>query len=117
MKTNTIDIQVLKDKAKASEPKESYVVLDKNKNCKVCVGAKVSSSDTLSFFIEVIICFRPISNVDTKDLEKNLRLLKELELRGYTLSWGDDSCIYCENEIIANNMNSEYDNIRSMINE
>lgn len=117
MKKNKIDVKALEDKAKASEHKESYMVLDKNENCRVCAGARISSSNELSLFMEIIICFRPKSSVNTKALEKDLMLIKELEIMGYTLSWGDDSCIYCETEIDPNNMNSEYENIRSMINE
>jgi len=112
---NIIDIQALEDKAKNSEHKESFRELEKSQNYRIGIGARLLSSDRLSHFIEVVIYFCPGPGVNASLMEKNLKLIKELEASGYSLNSDDDSCIYCEADINADKLDLEYKNVRSII--
>lgn len=91
-----MDARALEDKARTSETGEHFQELDKGTSYRIGVGARVSSPEPPSFFIEVIVNPCPGPGVDLSLLEKNLSVLKELETRGYTVRCEDDGSIVCE---------------------
>lgn len=113
--TKLIDVQSLREEAKNSEHRESYRVLERSHNYRIGVGARLTSSGQLSFFLEAIIYLCPdASGVDLPLLEKNLMLLRELQTRGYSLSCQDDSSILCETTVPPQNLVAEYRTIGSI---
>ncbi len=112
---NLIDSQVLGENAKKSEHKESIKELKKSKHYKINVGARCTSSKTLSFFLEVVVYFLVGFKVNISLLEKKLMLLKELETKGFYLNSDDDGCIYGEFNVEAQKLNYEYEQISLVI--
>jgi len=114
--THPIDMRLLESEAETSEHGESYKVLERSRNYRVGVGARLGPSDRLSYFLEVVIILCPRSpEVDTAHLEKELMLLKELQERGYSLSCEDDGSISCEASIASRNLDGEYEVVRSTV--
>jgi len=113
--TKLIGIKALLEEAKNSEHKESYRVLERSWNHRIGLGVRLESSGQPSFFIEALIylCPNP-SKIDLSLLEKNLMFLKELQVRGYSLSCQDDKCIACETIVAPQNLAAEYETILSI---
>lgn len=114
--THSIDVKVLKSEAETSEHGESYRVLQRSRNYRIGIGARLGPSDQPSFFLEVVIHLCPgSSKVDTAHLGKDLVLLKELEAKGYSLSCEDDGSISCETDVAPENLDAEYEAVESTI--
>ena len=114
--TKLIDIKVLLEKAKNSEHKESYRVLERSRNYRIGIGARLEPPDQPSFFFEILVYLCPQSSkFDLQVLEKNLVFLKELQAREYSLSCQDDKCITCETTVPPQNLAAEYETIKSII--
>ena len=113
--TRLIDVQALQEKAKNSEHKESYIVLERSSNYRIGVGVRLASSGQPSFFLEAVIYLcHDASGVDLPLLEKKVMLLRELQARGYSLSCQDDSSILCETTVPPQNLVAEYRTIGSI---
>ena len=114
-KVNPIDTRALAENAKASKDKETYRTLEKNSAYRIGVGARASSTDALSFFIEVLINLSAKANeVDLAQLEKALQSLKVLHSRGYGLAFEDCNCVSCEKGPIQD-PNEEYLSAKSIL--
>ncbi len=96
MEQRLIDPRSLEDSASTSETGEYFQELEKGTTFRVGVGARVSSSERPSLFIEVIVNPCPGPDVDLSLMEKNLSVLRELETRGYIMRCEDDGSIVCE---------------------
>ncbi len=110
--------QNLTEQAKNSKEKEAYQQLEKTQSYRIGVGARTNQPTTPSFFVEIII------NLSTKEkevnlqhLEKMLTLLKALKNKGYTLTYEDNVGISCEMAHPTLNLNREYQEIRTIIQE
>jgi hypothetical protein len=114
--TDAIDVRVLEDEAKTSEHKESYRELVRSREYRIGIGAKLDTSDHLSIFIEINLNLCPEVGVDISLMEKKLMLMKELEARGYVLSCDGENDASCEMTLSAENLDSEYDTVKSLIN-
>ena len=111
-----IDIKLLKTEAKTSEHRESYRVRQRSRNYRIGVGARLGPSDQPSYFLEVVIHLCPSPpEVDTAHLEKDLTLLKELEAKGYSLSCEDDGSISCEIDLTPDDLDTEYEAVKSTV--
>ena len=114
--TKPIDTKALIEEAKTSRDKEAYRLLEKTLSYRIGVGARCSSSNQLSFFIEVIIKLSNESTkVDLRKLEKVLGLLKALQKKGYILTYQDDVNISCETTMEINEVTHEYASARALI--
>lgn len=91
-----MDARAIEDGARASDTGEHFQELDKSPSFRIGVGARVSSPERPSFFIEVIVNPCPGPGVDLSMMEKNLSILKELKTRGYIMKLEDDGSIVCE---------------------
>jgi hypothetical protein len=115
-KEKQIDPTMLLEKAKESEYKESYMLLEGTKNYRVGVGAEITPSNNPSFFFEVIVYLCSESDeVDLSILERGLMFLKELEARGFLLSCEDSNCITCQRMVTQEEMAVEYEDIELLI--
>lgn len=116
---NTIestDIHALRKDAEKSEHGEAYKVLDRSKNYRIGVGARLTPSGQPSFFLEVVVRSWPgSSELDLQLLEKHLVLLKKLQSRGYLLYCEGDGCISCEITVSPQNITQEHEILRSTI--
>jgi len=116
-KTKPIDTKALIEKAKTSRDKEAYEVLEKTPSYRIGFGARTNSPNPPSFFIEVIVKHSTEnSEVNLPRLEKTLRLLKALKIRGYSLTYQDGNCISCETTISIHEIPREYVAAKSIIN-
>ncbi len=114
-RTKLIDVQALQEEAKNSEYKESYRVLERSRNYRIGLGVRLEPTDQPSFFFEILVYLCPQSSkFDLQVLEKNLMFLKELQVRGYSLSCQDDRCIACETISPPQNLAAEYETIKSI---
>jgi len=114
---NGINIDSLLKKAK-SKHNEAFQVLARMQNCRVGVGARLESVEYPSFFIEVLAS--PCTNdraVNLEFVETNLRLLKQLEKRGYVLNCEEDGSISCELTVSSKNLAAEYEAIINLVGE
>jgi len=111
-----IDIKVLKSEAETSEHRESYRVLERTRNYRIGVGARLGPSGQTFYFLEVVVHLCPsASEVDTALLEKSLTFLKELQARRYSLSCEDDGSISCEIDLTPDNLDTEYEAVKSTV--
>lgn len=111
-----IDVQLLKAEAKTSEHGESYGVLERTRNYRIGVGARLGPSGQAFYFLEVVVHLCPsASEVDTALLEKSLAFLKELQARRYSLSCEDDGSISCEIDLSPDNLDTEYEAVKSAV--
>ena len=115
-RTKQIDPATLLEDARKSEHRESYMLLSKNKNYRVGVGAEITASNQPSFFFEILVypCSGTV-NVDLLLLEKALILLKRLQAKGFLLSCQDSNCISCQRTVTAERLVAEYENIDSIM--
>ena len=113
--TNGINIDSLLKEAK-SEHNEAFQVLARMQNCRVGVGARLESGEYPSFFIEVLVrlCTSDRS-VNLELVETNLRLLKQLEKRGYVLNCEEDGSISCELPVSLKNLIAECEAILDVV--
>ena len=110
-KANEINIHSLQKEAGNSEDKEAFTVLDKMRNCRIGVGARLESPEKPIFFIEIIasLCADHHAVVDLNLLEKNLLMLRQLKERGYVLTCEEDGTISCELTVPSENLLAEYE--------
>ena len=108
MEQRLIDPRSLEDSASTSETGEYFQELEKGTTFRVGVGARVSSSERPSLFIEVIVNPCPGPDVDLSLMDKNLSVLRELETRGYTMRCEDDGSIVCELLVNSQGMDAEH---------
>lgn len=103
-----IENKALAHNARASKHKETYKLLEKNSAYRIGVGARVPSTEDLSFFVEVVISLssKP-DKVDLARLERTLKCLRSLQEHGYTLTFEDSTRISCEKKPIQD-LNKEY---------
>lgn len=107
---NKINTNSLQEEAKNSEDKEAFTVLDRIRNCRVGVGARLESHAKPIFFIEIIAGLCAGHHVvNLSFLEKNLLILKRLKERGYVLTCEEDGTISCELSVPSENLTAEYD--------
>ena len=111
-----IDVKVLKSEAETSEHRESYRVIERSRNYRIGVGARLTPSGQAHYFLEVVIhlCTTP-SEVNIALLEKSLTFLKELQARKYSLSCGDDGSISCEADVTPDDLDAEYGAVKAAI--
>jgi len=111
----SIDTKALIEEAKTSRDKEAYTLLEKTPSYRIGVGARVTSLDSPSFFIEIIIKLSTENDeVNLQCFEKTLCLLKALQTRGYSLIYQDHS-ISCETTRSINEISQEYASAKSII--
>lgn len=112
-----IDTKALIEEAKTSRDKEAYKLLEKAQLYRIGVGARTNSSNSPSFFIEVIVKLSTENGeVNLSRLDKILRLLKALQTRGYSLTYQDDNSISCETTTSIHEISQEYEAAKSIIN-
>lgn len=113
--SDAIDAKELVEKAQNSKLKETYQMLEKNSAYRIGVGARAPSTDSPSFFVEVLINLSAkATEVDLAQLEKALKGLKALQSRGYVLFFEDSNCVSCEKRLVQN-PNEEYLTVESLL--
>jgi hypothetical protein len=117
MKENKpVNVQALLEEAKASEHKEAYRTVDKNQNFRIGIGVRLTSPNTPSFFIEILLHLCPsLSNVNLETLEKSVTCLKALQARNYALTCQDDNHISCEKAATVQNLAKEYAAVKALM--
>ena len=110
-----LDMKALAKEAKTSRDKEAFKLLENTPSYRIGVGARATSPDSLSFFIEIIIKLSTENDeVNLQCFEKTLCLLKALQTRGYSLIYQDHS-ISCETTRSINEISQEYESAKSII--
>ena len=114
--TNMIDTDSLQEKAKKSEDEEAFLVMSRTSNYRVGVGARLKAPANSIFFVEIIasLCFNH-HTVNLKSLEKNLRVLRKLKKRGYTLICNEDGTISCELALPSEELEAEFEAAKLII--
>ncbi len=117
MKEKTpLDAAALLEEAKASEHKEAYRTLERNRNYRIGVGVRLAPPNPPTFFVEILIYLcHSFSNADLDALEKSLICLKELKARNYALTCQDGNCISCEAAVSAPSLVEEYTNVKALM--
>jgi hypothetical protein len=117
MKSNIkFNAKELKKQAETSEDKEAYRQVSKSKAYRMGIGARVASSSSAVFFVEIVVNLSPDGGeVDLESLKKALTVLGTLKKNGYTLTFQDDSCILCEKISIAEDVQREIDAAHVML--
>jgi len=110
-----VDVDYLREEAKKSENKEAFTVLARTHAYRVGVGARLETSASPIFFVEIIARLCPRNHpVNLHSLEKNLNILKQLKERGYRLT-GEDGTISCELLVQSEDLVAEYKTANSII--
>ncbi len=96
-KDNGIDLSLLKEDAGKSDNHEAFQVLTALRNCRIGVGTALDSSGNYTFFIEALVSLsKGLHKVNLASIDENLRVLRQLEEKGYTLACEEDGCITAE---------------------
>ncbi len=99
-----------------SEHNEAFQVLTRRQNCRVGVGARLESADAPSFFVEVLVRLCTSDHpVHLDHVEKMVRLLQQLQKRGYMLTGEDDGSISCELTVSSKDLPTEYEAILEVV--
>jgi hypothetical protein len=94
---NRQDVEELKAKATASPDAEAYALAAKGEDSRVGACASASPAGSVRFGVEVLVQLCPAAGpVDLEVIERRLRALKELEDRGFELSYEGDGCVSCQ---------------------
>jgi hypothetical protein len=115
--TRTVNTSDLLKQAKAAQHKEAYQIMNKAVNYRIGIGSRLplSSSQTPTFFIEIIINLCPACNkVDLGFLEKALICLKGLEKDGYILTC-QEGCISCEKLVPEQSLQAEFETVNALM--
>lgn len=100
-----------------SPEKEAYRQLEKTATYRIGVGARVNSSDDLSFFLEIVVKLSSEnSELDLPRLEKSLAFLKVLQMRGYSITYQDNNSVSCEIKTSKQEIHEEYATAKSLAN-
>jgi len=117
MRQNNISTRgILNKESQSCDEAESYRILHQCPHYRIGRGTRVSGENLYSSFIEVAVTLlndRPQINVEL--LEKDLKIVKGLLARGYTLNCHDDACVSAELGMPPQNIEAEYMEIRKMI--
>jgi len=111
-----IDSGRLNPDAARIESPESYRVIHQCPHYRIGFGTRVIGENLYSSFVEVAVTLlhdRPQINIEL--LEKDLKIVKGLQARGYTLNCHDDACVSAELCLPPQKMQAEYVEIRKMI--
>ncbi|MCD1293528.1 hypothetical protein CUJ83_00770 [Methanocella sp. CWC-04] len=95
---------------------ESYRIIHNSPHYRIGYGTTTVGENLFSFFVEVTLTLfneRPRVNIQT--LEKDLMIIKELHRRGYTLNCHDDACISAELIVSPQKIKSEYEDVKTLI--
>jgi hypothetical protein len=112
-----LDVKALLEQAKTSEHKEACRILERSHNYRIGAGARLTSPDQMSFYIEILVYLcTDSSQVDLEILEKSVACLKELQRRNYSLDCQDSNCISCEVIVPPQNLAVEYETAKSIMN-
>jgi hypothetical protein len=115
-KQKRIDTTALSARAHDSQEKEAYLQLEKTPGYRVGIVAKVSSPLTSSLSMEIIIDIATEGGeVNLQELENTLNCMKALKARGYFLIYEDSLSVSAENLNVAENIEQEYDSIKSIM--
>lgn len=113
---NQLDVTELVEKAKASADRESYKVLHRGKGFRIGVGARMTSPEAHSFFIEAIVALTDESKeVNLQVLEKVLDTLKTLKVQNYSLAYEDGNCVSCEATKQCQDLEEEYLSLKALM--
>ena len=113
--SKSIDINRLKDDAKESCCRESYVILEQNMVFRIGAGAKINDDDKCDFFIDMTINLCPGSSLlNTGVLENSIALAKELKALDFELNCQEGQVI-CEKSLKGAEMNLTYENLMKII--
>ncbi len=115
-KSNGIDLSLFKEAAKESDNHEAFQVLTALRNCRIGVGTALDSSGNYTFFIEALVTLcKGLHRVNLSTIERNLRLLRRLKKRGYTLDCEEDGCITAELAISQEDVTEECEAVGKII--
>jgi hypothetical protein len=110
-----IDIKSILNEALNSEHGESYRLVERNKSYRIGVGVELAPSGQPLFFIEIVVRLcAVVPKSEINFLEKTLLFLKELNTRGYSMLCQDDNSIACQKTVKPDDMNTEFESIKSI---
>ncbi len=116
MTTTRINTKNLSEKAKASKDKEAYKLLERTLAYRIGVGSRITSSDTPTYFVEIVINLgKGDDKVDVTHLEKARICLKDLKSLNYSLTYEEGNSITCETTKTAEELNDEYQAVKQVM--
>jgi hypothetical protein len=112
-----INPSALAAEAESSEHKEAYKLLYRNARFRIGSGARITSPNNPTFFLEILIHLTSENNeVDMQVLEKTTSTLKELQARNFKTTFQDNNCISCEAAVAKEKLKTEYEWAKTMVN-
>jgi len=115
MKKELVDAKALLDEARDSGHGESYRITDRGQCFRIGVGVRLAP-EKASFFIDALVNLCPDSpEVDLSLLERKLKLLRELKLKGYSLSCQDRGSVLCELDVSEKEIVPERESIKDIV--
>lgn len=97
---------------------EHYKVLCSCPHYRIGFGSRTAADGRTSPFIEIVIMLFPDDRrVDLSLFERDIKLLKELGMRGYALRYHNDDCITAEKCISSDRLMPEYIEAVDMISD
>ena len=110
-----VSTKALVREAEESGNGESFRVLHKSDDYRVSAGVRLGASRS-TFLLEVLVYLcPPSSGVELAQLKVRLRLIEELNARGYILNCEDGGCVSCELALSPRRLASEERSVMSMV--
>ncbi len=105
---NTIDADVLTEKARSDDLKESFETLKREIDYKIGIGARAQNNDARLFLEIIVLLCSEGEELDIEGLKERLTVLGGFEDSGYVLRCEKDNSIICEKEIAESEIEREY---------
>jgi hypothetical protein len=111
--SDSIDVDLLAEEARASEHGEAYRAMAKNEEYRIGIGARVNGG--LVYFVEVVVPITSGPQVELGEMERSLDVLKRLEKEGFTLTPQEDGSISGEFLISKARLEEAYERALSIL--
>jgi len=111
-----INIESMKEKAKASDYNETYHIIEQNGDFRIGTGVRMKEPEESDFFIEVVIILCDDGeDVDLSILKDKIDVIDELMDSGYEAKCDDDNSITCEKKIKGSNFEDEFLGLKKIL--
>jgi len=112
-----IDVNMLRNDAKKSCCRESYVILEKNQVFSIGAGAILNGENKCDFFLDITINLCSGSSLlNNGAIEKGIALAKELKARDYELDCQEGQVI-SEKSFKGAELNQAFEKLMNLIEE
>lgn len=111
-----INIEKMKEKAKASDYSEAYHIIEQNCDFRIGTGVRMKEAEDTDIFMEVVILLCDDGDdVELDLLRGKIDVIEKLTYSGYEAKCDDDNSITCEKKIEGLNFDDEFLRLKDIL--